>query len=117
MSFILPTKLNELKIQDQLLGVKKVSDEIKNIIYSATDDVIRIIERILVNVQSEGWVAKQADFYIAEGGQRYILENNTLSALGIEVRQRRLEASLNKAVEDGIETPVGNYSLNQCMLL
>ena len=70
-----------------------------------------------MDAQSEGWVAKQADFYITEGGQRYILGNNTLSALGIEVRQKRVEASLKKVVEDGIESPVGNYSLIQCMRL
>ena len=61
VSFILQAKLHELKIKDRFLGVRKVSDGIKNIFYSATDDVIRIIGRTLIDVESEGWMAKQAE--------------------------------------------------------
>ena len=84
VSFIAQTKLHELKIRNRFLGVRKLSNEIQNIFYSATDDVIRIIGRILVDVQSEGWVAKQAEFYITEEGQRDVIGNNILPALGIE---------------------------------
>ena len=86
-----------------------MSDEIKNLFYSATDEVIRVIGRIIDDDESEGWMANPAEFYITEGGQRYIIGNNILPSLGIHVRQKRVEASVNKVVEAGNETPVGNY--------
>ena len=114
VSFGSQTKLHELKIRDRFLGVRKVSDEIKNIFYSATEDVIRIIGKILVDVESEGWVVKQAEFYIIGGGQRVIIENNILPSLGIGVRQKRVEASISEVITNGTLTPVGDYSLIQC---
>ena len=89
-------------------------DEIKNIFYSLTDDVFRIIGKNLVDVESESLVANQAEFYINEEGQRDIIGNNILPALGIEVRQKILEATYNEVVTDGTLTPVGDYSLIQC---
>ena len=52
--------------------------EIKNVSYIATDDVIRIIGKTFVDNASE-------KFYTSEGGQRKIIRNQILSALGITI--------------------------------
>ena len=61
----------------------------KKAFYSATEDTIKVIGRIFVEICSEGWLAESVEFFIAVGGQRDIIGRNALPQLGIEVRQNR----------------------------
>ena len=88
VSFGSQTKLHELKSRDKFLAVTKVSDEIKNIFYSVTEDVIPIIGKILVDVESEGWVVKQAEFYIIGGAKEISLRRISYHPWGLELGRR-----------------------------
>ena len=72
LSFISQTKLHDLETRDQFIGFKFMPEEIRNIFYSATDDVIRIMGGIFVDIESKGFVAKIAEFFfITEGSKGY----------------------------------------------
>ena len=81
-------------------SAKSVPGEIKNIFYSATDDVFRTISRNFVDIELEGWVAKKAEVYITDGSQKDIIGNNILPALGIEVRQKKVAAHVHEVKTD-----------------
>ena len=77
-------------------SAKLVPGEIKNIFYSATDEVYRTVSRNFVDIELEGWVAKKAEVYITEGSRKDIIGNNILPALGIEFWQMKVAAYVHE---------------------
>ena len=67
----------------------------------ATEDIIKIIGKIVVSNESEGWISEGAELFIADGGQRDILGNNLLPSLEIEQRQKRV----SRLVSDSARGP------------
>ena len=101
VSFVLQSKLHELKIHDKFLEMHSVRNQLRNAFYSATDDTIKMIGRISVDIRSKGWLAKKLKLLITEGGQRVIIGNNAFPQLCIEVRQKLLSGSFNEVEMQG----------------
>ena len=88
-------KLFELEIQERYLAVKAVQIDFRNVFYSATNDIIKIIGQVVVRIESEGWFFEGVELFITDGSQRDILGNNLLPSLGIEIRQERVSRGVN----------------------
>ena len=99
MSFYSQTKLHKLKVLGTIVAVWLVPDHLKKSFYSATDDTIKIIGRIYIDIRSEEWFSENADLFITEGGQRNINGNYNLPQLGIEVRQKQMVRSINEEAQ------------------
>ena len=63
-----------------------------------------------MDIESERWVAKKAEFKITEGCQRDIIVNYILPALGIDVRQKKVTGYVHEVGTDSTLTPIGDYS-------
>ena len=73
--------------------------------------MIKIIGRIFINVESEGWMAENADLFITEGVQRNVIGNKVLPQLKSEIRQKHIVRSVeeNEQRTNSSDIP---YSLN-----
>ena len=87
VAFISQSKLHKPKIQDRHLSVKSVANEIRNVFYSATEDVIKIIGRIDVRTDFRGWISEGAELFLTYGGQRDTIGNILCPSLGMSASE------------------------------
>ena len=67
--------------------MKSVPNEIRNVFYSATEDVIKIIGRIDVRTDFRGWISEGAELFLTEGGQRDTIGIILFPSLGISASE------------------------------
>ena len=69
----------------------------------ATEDIIKIIGKIVVRIESEGWISEGAELFITgeEVRKRDIIGKNLLPSLEIEERQMRI----SRVVSDSARGP------------
>ena len=67
----------------------------------AAEDIIKTIGKIVVSIESEGWISEGAELFITDGGQRDILGNILMPSLKTEEHQKRV----SRVVSDSARGP------------
>ena len=89
VSFLKQNVLHEIKLRYPILKIYPVEKRRKGLYCGFTDDTIKILGKIIVRTQSNGWICEETPFFITGGHKRNILGNDNLPKLGIEVTQRK----------------------------
>ena len=83
VSFRKQNVLHELKLRNP------VDKKTRELYCGFTNDTINVIGKIVVRIQSNGWIAEDTPFFITTGHERNILGNDNLPRIGIEIDQRQ----------------------------
>ena len=70
------------------LKIHPVEKKTRELYCGFTNDTINIIGKVIVRLQSNGWIADETPF-ITPGHERSILGNDNLPRIGIEITQRQ----------------------------
>ena len=89
VNFIEQKVLHELKLRKPHLKMHQVDKKTRECYCGFTNDTINIIGKIVVRIQSNGWITEETPFFITTGHERNILENDSLPRIGIEIAQRQ----------------------------
>ena len=71
------------------MKIQPVEKKTRELYCGFTNDTINIIGKVVVRLQSNGWIADETPFFITSGHERNILGNNNLPRIGIEIAQRQ----------------------------
>ena len=89
VSFLKQNVLHELKLRNPHLKIHPVDKKTRELYCGLTIVIINIIGKIVIRIQSNGWIAEETPFFITTGRERNILGNDNLSQIGIEIAQRQ----------------------------
>ena len=87
--FLKQNVLHELKLRNPQLKIQPAEKKTRELYCGFTNDTINIIGKVVVRLQSNGWIADENPFFITSGHERNILGNDNLPRIGIEIAQRQ----------------------------
>ena len=87
VSFLKQNVLHELKLRNPQLKIHPVEKKIRELYCGFTNDTINIIGKVVVRLQSNGWIADETPFFITSGHEKNILGNNNIPRIEIEIAQ------------------------------
>ena len=109
VSFLKQNVLHELKLRNPQLKIQPVEKKIRELYCGFTNDTINIIRKVVVRLQSNGWIADKIPFFITSGHERNILGNDNLPRIGIEIAQRQPLLPVNNITRPEL-CKLNNYS-------
>ena len=89
VSFLKQNVLHGLKLRNPKLKIQPVEKKTRELYCGFTNDTINIIGKVVVRLQSNGWIADETPFFITSGHERNILGNDNLPRIGTEIAQRQ----------------------------
>ena len=89
VSYLKQNVLRKLNLRNPHLKTHPVEKKIRELYCGFTNDTINIIGKVVVRLQSNGWIADETPFFIPSGHERNILGNDNLPRIGIEIAQRQ----------------------------
>ena len=95
VSFLKQNVLHELKLRNPQLKIHPVEKKTRELYSRFTNDTINIIGKVVVRLQSIGWIADETPFFITSGHEKNILGNDNLPRIGIEIAQRQPLLTIN----------------------
>ena len=95
VSFLKQNVLHELKLRNPQLKIHPVEKKTRELYCGFTNDTINIIGKVIVRLQSNGWIADETPFFITSGHERNILGNGNLPRIGIQIAQRQPLLNVN----------------------
>ena len=84
-----------MKLRNPQLKIDPVDKKTRELYCGFTNETISIIGKVVVRIQSNGWIADKTPFFITSGHERNILGNDNLPRIGIEIAQRQPLLSVN----------------------
>ena len=95
VSFLKQNVLHELKLRNPQLKIHPVEKKTRELYCGLTNHTINIIGKVIVRLQSNGWIADETPFFITSGHERNILGNDNLPRIGIKIAQRQPPLPVN----------------------
>ena len=89
VSFLKQNVLHELKLRNPQLKIHPVEKKIRELYCGFIKDTINIIGKVVVRLQSNGWIEEETPFFITSEHEKIILGNDNLPRIGIEIAQRQ----------------------------
>ena len=96
VSFLKQNVLHELKLRDPYVKIYPVDKATKELYCGFTNNAINITGKVIVPIFSNGWSQKECHFFLTQGHETNILENDNLPKVGIEVSQKQYITLTNK---------------------
>ena len=87
VSFLKQKVLHKMKLRNPQLKIHPVDKKTRELYCRFTNDTINIIEKVVVKIQSNEWIADETPFFITSGHEKNILRNDNLPRIGIEIAQ------------------------------
>ena len=78
VSFLKQNVLHELKLRNPHLKIHPVDKKTRELYCGFTNETFNIIGKIVVRIQSNGWIAEETPFFITTGDERNTLGNDSL---------------------------------------
>ena len=95
VSFLKQNVLDELKLRNPQLKIHPVEKKTRELYCGLTNHTINIIGKVIVRLQSNGWIADETPFFITSGHERNIMGNDNLPRIGIKIAQRQPPLPVN----------------------
>ena len=89
VSFLKQNVLPELWLRNPHFKIHPVEKKTRELYCGFANDTINIIGKVIVRLQSNGWIADETPFLITSGHERNILGNDNLPRIGIDIAQRQ----------------------------
>ena len=83
VSFLKQNVLHEMKLRNPQLKIHPLDKKTRELYCWFTNDTINIIEKFVVKIQPNGWIADETSFFITSGHKKNILGNDNLPRIGI----------------------------------